>query len=284
MFIKDYNKTAIIYGEERISYTELIEHIKDYAVFLNAAKGERTAIFFENRPEWVYTFYAGWHTGAINVLVDTMATKEEVDFILRDCEPSLIVTSSKNSPIIDAIIPSLPYKPRVINVDLIGNVKRNSDLSENTPDKDDTALLLYTSGTTGTSKGVMLSYQNVMINVEWNNKPRRININDVMLAVLPTHHSWPLMSTVLCPFDCGATVVQLKKLSGEELMRAMKEHHVTMLTAVPRLFDMIHKGIRAQINKSLIARAMLAVTTALDIMPLSKKVFARVQNELGGET
>ena len=282
MLIQDFKKTAVVYGDNRISYAELIERVRDYSALLGVKKGERAAIFFENRPEWIYTFYAGWNVGATDVLIDMMSTKGEVDFILRDCQPHVIVTSNRNKEIIDALLPELPYKPRVINVDEVGAYRRDHDVEEYMFEKDDIALLLYTSGTTGTSKGVMLSYWNVMVNVRWNNDSGRININDVLLAVLPTHHSWPLMATVLCPLDCGATIVQMQKLTGDEITRLMKENKVTMLTAVPRLFEMIHKSIRAKINASLIARALLAVTKALDIMPLSKAIFGKVHREFGG--
>ncbi|MGL4368448.1 MAG: AMP-binding protein, partial [Spirochaetota bacterium] len=177
---------------------------------------------------------------------------------------------------------ALSYTPKIINVDTLGAITRTADVPENIPSGGDIALMLYTSGTTGNSKGVMLTYTNVLINVEWNNKPGRINISDVLLAVLPAHHSWPLMATILCPLECGATVVFLKKLTGEELLRTIKENRVTMVTAVPRLFEMIHKGIMSRINASPAARLLLKITTALDIMPLSKKVFAKVQDSFGG--
>jgi long-chain acyl-CoA synthetase len=83
MFIKDYNKTALIIGDTKISYAEVIEKVRQYSTLIDISRGERCAIFFENRPEWVYTFFAGWNTGVINVPIDMMSTAGEVTHIIK---------------------------------------------------------------------------------------------------------------------------------------------------------------------------------------------------------
>jgi long-chain acyl-CoA synthetase len=276
------DKTAIIYGEERIAYSELADMIRRYSTLFNCAKGERVAIFAENRPEWVYAFYASWSKGCVNVLIDMFSTDAEVSYILTDCAPSVILTSNRNIDTLKSSAALSKSTARIINMDEISLPDEPASFEDYHFNNDEIALLLYTSGTTGGSKGVMLSWENIHKNIRWNNDSKRININDTMLAVLPVHHSWPLMATILCPLECGATVVFLKTLGADELLRCMKEHQVTMLTAVPRLFELLHRGIRAKINRSLIAKILLFLTRAIDIMNLSKIVFGKVHREFGG--
>lgn len=302
MFIKDHKKTALITGDKQISYQEVIAAIKAWSLLLQKGKGKRVAIFFENRPEWIYSFFAGWNCGAINVLIDVMCTQKEVEYILNDCQPEIIITSTKNINLLESAVKNINYQPEIINVDQIELSNQIKNLPEYTPAEDETVLMLYTSGTTGNSKGVMLSYKNIMKNVHWNNDAKRINNTDRIIAILPTHHSWPLIATVLCPLDCGATVVFLPKLDAQTLMTTLKEKQITMVTAVPRLFEMLHAGIMEKIKKNLIAVMLLnfckllykipgnrflfgrskAPYSMLDIIPLTRKIFKRVQKEFGG--
>jgi len=152
-----------------------------------------------------------------------------------------------------------------------------TEVEEYSPKDDETILMLYTSGTTGNSKGVMLTYANVMKNIRWNNDSKRINQTDTMIAVLPAHHSWPLIGTILCPLECGATTVFLPELSAEVLMKTLKDNKVTMVNAVPRLFEMLHKGVMTKINKMLIAKILLGIMKFLYLVPFNKYIFGRVK-------
>lgn len=303
MFIKEYNNTAIVYGEEKISYIELIENVKDYSAKLAEYKKKRIAIFFENRPEWLYAFFAGWNIGAVNVLIDMMSTAEEVKHIVTDSKSSVIFASDKNIDVLRKALRGVKEKPVIINIDKFKVPKRKKDVKEYEAKDDETIMMLYTSGTTGKSKGVMLTKSNIYKNIHWNNDAKRINNTDVMISILPNHHSWPLISTILCPIECGATTVLLKELRGDILLKTIKDNHVTMVTAVPRLFEMLYRGLMDKINKSFIARVLLAFcrflykipfnrilfgrvkfphNNVIDIIPLTRIIFSKVHKEFGG--
>ena len=302
MFIKDHKKTALISKEEKIPYEKLIFEIKKYSTLFDDMAGKRIAICFENRPEWIYTFFSGWNRGCINVLIDMMSVADEIKYILEDCKPDIVFISNKTQQVFQNVLLKLTYSPKVINVDAIILSDNFAETPEYEPQNDEVVLMLYTSGTTGNSKGVMLTYANIMKNIRWNNDSKRINETDVMIAVLPAHHSWPLIGTILCPLECGGTTVFLPELSAEVLLKTIKDNKVTMVTAVPRLFEMLHKGIMTKINKMLVAKIMLGLMkllykvplnkyifgrmkapyTKLDIIPLTKKLFKKVHNEFGG--
>lgn len=302
MFVKDFNKTALILDKTHISYSDLIRSIKDYSKLMAAQKGRRIAIFFENRPEWFYSFYAGWNCGCLNVLIDMMSTREEVAYILNDCRPGMVIVSDKTAPLLKEVMQELDFSPECINVDSLEIPENLSEVPEYTPSPDETVLMLYTSGTTGNSKGVMLSLANLMKNVRWTNDSKRLNETDRMIAILPAHHSWPLMATVICPLECGATTVFLPKLDAVTLVATLKEHKITMIPAVPRLVEMLHKGIMQKVKKNPVALILLGFCkflykipgnrfflgrvkvpyATLDIIPLTRLIFKRVFNELGG--
>ncbi|MBN1501393.1 MAG: AMP-binding protein [Spirochaetes bacterium] len=302
MFIKDHGKNALVFGEKKITYSQLQESIKDYSWHLSKNRGKHIAIFMENCPEWIYTFFAVWNIGAVNVLIDVMSTAEEVTYIINDCTPSLVIYSDKSSETFKKALKSVKKKPDSINISKKVFSRRKNDVAEYNPSDDEIILMLYTSGTTGNSKGVMLSKRNVFKNIYWNNDSKRINSTDVMIAILPNHHSWPLMATVLCPLECGATTVLLKELRPDIMMKAIKENKITMITAVPRLFEMFHNGIIAKINKNPAAKFLLSLSaftykiplnryifgrvkvpySKIDVTPLSRLIFKKVHKEFGG--
>jgi long-chain acyl-CoA synthetase len=301
MFIKDYDKTALIQGERRVSYSELIDSIKDYSRVFSKYKGKRVALFCENRIEWTYAFFAIWNCGATVVLIDPMSTDEELAYLLDDCDPGAVVTSSERLKNVTFIKKKIKKKFVVYDVDNFKIPARGKVPEEYTPADDETVLILYTSGTSGNSKGVMLSWANISKNIRWNNDSGRINSKDVMIAILPNHHSWPLISTMLCPMDCGATTVFLPALDAETLVKTIKENHITMVTAVPRLFELLHEGIMKKIRGSIAAKAMLdfcrflyvlpfnrilgrvkAPMQTLDVIPLTRFIFKKVHHEFGG--
>jgi long-chain acyl-CoA synthetase len=154
-------------------------------------------------------------------------------------------------------------------VDEIKPLKKRGAVKEHVPEEDEVVLLLYTSGTSGDSKGVMLTWRNIYKNIRWNNDTGRIHSGDRMIAILPNHHSWPLISTILCPMECGATTVFLPSLDAETLARTIKENHITMVTAVPRLFELLHEGIMKKIRANIPARVLMAFCKFLYVLPLT---------------
>ncbi|HOV15299.1 MAG TPA: AMP-binding protein, partial [Spirochaetota bacterium] len=149
MFIKDHKKTALVNGDEKISYERLIYEIKKYSTIFEDITGKRVAICFENRPEWVYSFFAGWNRGAINVLIDMMSIADEIRYILEDCKPAIVFISNKTQNVFYSILPSLSYTPKLINVDNLNLSEKIYEGVEHSPKNDEVVLMLYTSGTTG---------------------------------------------------------------------------------------------------------------------------------------
>jgi long-chain acyl-CoA synthetase len=277
-------KTAINYGQEQISYGRLIGNIKQFATNYKISKAARAAIFMENRPEWVYGFYSVWSHEGIAVPVDYLATSDEVAFILGDCRPEVIFTSDKTMPVMKKAVEKAGIKTKIISVDEI-DLSQASDSTDNLniPEKSETAVIIYTSGTTGSPKGVMLSFDNLMANIH--GVAHKIKIFDEesrTLMLLPLHHIFPLMGTMIIPLYAGGSVAISPSMASEDLIKTLQDNRITILIGVPRLYAAIRKGIKDKINASAVAKILFSLAEKLDNKAFSKTIFKAAHKKMGG--
>lgn len=282
MFLKDHNKTAMIYKDQRVDYNELIKKINSYSALLPDKNLTKAAIFSENRFEWVYAFYSAWMKKAVAVPIDFMSSSDDVAFILNDCRPEVIFYSDGTKEVLEKSIRELNYEIEKINLDdiRINEVISFSNLPE--PDPNDTAVIIYTSGTTGSPKGVMLSYDNLLANIEA--VTTDVNIyrsDDKLLVLLPLHHIFPLMGTMIIPLGVGGTIIFSPSMSSEDIMATLQQG-ITIIIGVPRLYNLIRKGIRDKINKSGIAKFLFKIAEKKNSLTFSRKIFGSVQKKFGG--
>ena len=166
MFLRDYQKTALIWLDDEISYSELLSRISFFSSLIPRQKISKIAIFSENRPENVYSIYASWYNGAIPVLFDYTADSDEILCILNETKPAVIFGSKDYENKIKDISKRLAFKAVIIIYDNLQPATYNRKIEEiNPPNKDDTALIVYTSGTTGLPRGAMLSFNNLLANI-----------------------------------------------------------------------------------------------------------------------
>lgn len=282
MFTKDFQKTALIHNDNEISYGELLRNISRYSSILNVSPGDRVAIFSENRPEWVYCFYAVWNEKGINVPVDFMSTHEEVSYIINDCTPSTVFCSKSTHGVLEKAIEESRVKPEVIIFEEVSGLEDSSPLKLEAENKEDVALIIYTSGTTGSPKGVMLSFENIYSNVECITGRNIIGHDDRLIALLPLHHAFPLQGTMLMPLYSGGTVIFLNQLSSDEILKTLQKHKVTFILGVPRLFNLFHAAVTGKINSSLVARMLLSISRMVNSYSFGKLLFKKVQTTFGG--
>ena len=140
--------------------------------------------------------------------------------------------------------------------------------------KDDTAMIIYTSGTTGSPKGVMISFDNILANAESVSDDVKIYTPEQrVLVLLPLHHVYPLMGTIIIPLYVGETCVFSPSMKSEDILGTLQKHEITLFIGVPRLFTAIRKGIREKIDKSFLARHLFNLAEFLDSPKFSKLVF-----------
>ncbi len=116
MLIKDFKKAVLIYRGREISYAETISLVNRFASCYRLNNGDRTAVFSENRPEWIYSYFSIWKNGGISVPIDYLAPADEVSYILNDCRPTVVFCSHKTKEVLTEAVNSLKgdYRPKIL--------------------------------------------------------------------------------------------------------------------------------------------------------------------------
>ncbi len=278
------NDIALITTKEQFTYQSLFENINKYASIFNDKNANKIAIFSENRPEWIFAFYAGWKNNCTVVPIDYMASVNDVSFILNDCKPDIVFISNEKKEDFEKISKNLDYKPHVFNLDSI-TLPKNVEHDEWTDpaDNEKTAIIIYTSGTTGSPKGVMLSFTNLIANL--NEVCNEVNIyfkDQQVLMLLPLHHIFPLVGTMMAPLSICGTIVMSPSMQSSDLLETLKNNNVGLMVGVPRLYELIYKGLKAKVTASVAGRMFLSVLTKFPNKKLSMKIFKKVHDGFGG--
>ena len=214
-------------------------------------KGDRIALLSENRPEWMIAYLAVLAYGAVIVPLDAQLTDKEVAILLASSEAKAVFIS-------DATRQKLPKNGSLVIITFDpGEGVPFHDMSRAhhdaavfpPPSAGDLAAILYTSGTTGDPKGVMLSHGNLASNLESVIKLEFFDHTDNLLLILPLHHTYPAMAGILLPFALGATVTILNSLKGPDILACMRETGVSVMIGVPLLYSGLRKAIFDEIRR-----------------------------------
>jgi long-chain acyl-CoA synthetase len=111
------NKTAIAFGDQKISYHDLFNQVEKFATLIPSDKSGHMVIFSENRPGWIYAFYAVWKVKGVAIPIDYLATASEVAYILKDSGPSVIFCSRDKHTLMSEAIGKAGISPEVIIID-----------------------------------------------------------------------------------------------------------------------------------------------------------------------
>ena len=284
-FVTDFNKEAVFYKNKEYSYKDIIKTAKYFSSLIEMKKNEdKAVIFMENRPEFICSFFGIWNSRGIPVNIDAGYTAEELEYILTDAEPKYIFTSEKNLKTAEEAVKLSGKEIKIIDVDTL-SVPENFEIDEYviySPETEDTGVLLYTSGTTGKPKGVVLTFDNLMSNVDAITEIKLATPQDRVLALLPYHHVLPLSINLLMAIHIGTLIVINDELSAQSIQEALKKYKITIVVGVPRLWEMIHKGIMTKIKANSMALKMFNICKKVNSWTLSRIVFKKVHEGLGG--
>ena len=284
--VKDFNKIAIMAGDKDISFKELIHNITAVANSLPLSEGNKCLIFSENREEWIYSLFAIWQKHCIAVPVDATSTVSDLAYILKDCTPECIITSASNLSTTNEAIKNADVATKVVSIEDFAEIcKADVDTSaeDYQPRKDDISLICYTSGTTGSPKGVMLSFENLFANIRGVSEEVKIfNPERRALILLPLHHILPLMGTVVAPIMNGGGVAIAPSMSGPDIMQTLCRGKVAIFVGVPRLWQTLYNGIKKKIDEKWITRQLFRLCQKANSRTLSRFIFQSVHKKMGG--
>lgn len=278
------DKPALVTKEHTYSFAELNIMIQRYAAAFRNVECDKVAIYAENRPEWIFAFYAGWLNGKIVIPIDSKASVDDVAYVLNDSHVPLVFYSKQGGTVVIEASTKLNYYPKFVcfeNIEL-PVVKPECFAEFSFPDNK-TALIVYTSGTTGTPKGVMLSFSNLRSNcVEVCGNVDIYRPDRKTLILLPLHHILPLMGTVIIPFFIGSTVVMSPTMQSSDLMETLNNNQISIIIGVPRLYEMIHKSVMVKISESVLARTLYNVLSIVPNKRIGRIIFNKVHQAFGG--
>lgn len=272
------------------TYGELLARAKNVAAFLisqGVKKGDRIAIYSRTCPEWGISYMGLMMAGAVAVPIDAQIEAEEVRNILTHSQGRVILISEENGD--KTLKAAEDLMVRIINL----NSKEFLDICHynqsskkfNLPEvnETDTASIVYTSGTTGIPKGVMLSHKNFCFDALSIIEAGLISRDDNVLGVLPLHHTYPFMTTLLTPLIAGATVTYLTILKGPEIVKTMRECKITIFIGVPQLFEMLLRGIHSKMENPILKGLAYVCDFFRKItgLNLGKIIFSKVHKNLG---
>lgn len=253
--------------------------------------GDRVAIISESSPDWAIGFFGAFHAGAVVVPLDPRADEQELGLILSDCQPVAILSSFNSREKAFALASSCGIQ---ISVLLNGSDPRFLDsqatasgcISEASRLSGDTALLAYTSGTTGRPKGVMITPANLLFEMQALTSGHRLTDADVFLSVLPLNHLLELTCGLLTVLYCGGEVVYSGTLLPEDLVDVMKERRITTMIGVPVLFRLLHRAIESGASRTPATRSWFsAARTWARFLPstrLRRLLFFPLHRRFGG--
>ena len=299
MTIKDFHKAAIITPSHEVSYAELMQYIKGYAMLMKGAlydgvsaseTKKKVLIFSENNEEWVYAFFAIWYNGDIAVTVDATATVSDVAYIMKDSGADAIWVSPTTESVAREAIAQAGIDIRMF---AIAGVEKSTepveaemvfeaDPNATTP-LEKTALIIYTSGTTGSPKGVMLSYENLEANIRSvSDEVPIFNVERRTLMLLPVHHVLPLMGSVIAPITRGGGIAICPTMTGPDIMNMLCKGQIAIFIGVPRLWQTLYTGIKKKIDEKWITRTLFNICYRLQNRTLSRFIFQSVHKKMGG--
>ena len=247
---------------DEITYSgmrDTVHAIAGWLVSQQITAGDRIAVLGENRPEWGAAYLGIQLAGGVVVPVDSLMPSAGIRHILADSESQTLFVSGKFLANLQEI--DMPQTLKIIvcfDEDQNESTIPFSQVLEDGVSKsvdfpkrklDELAALLYTSGTTGHSKGVMLTQNNIMSNVASASRIFPVGPEDTFLSILPIHHSFECTTGFLLPIYCGCSITYARSMKSTDIIADIKNTNVTMMVGVPLLYEKMHAGILRGIKK-----------------------------------
>jgi len=232
-----------------LTYASLLKQSERLGFYLREegfARSEKAAILCESRPEWAVVYFGILMAGGVAVPIDTKLHEKEIDNILDHSETRVLFTSDR--------LGSAEVSRKVISVDsdeFASALSRHSRGEGIEAEPQDLAMLVYTSGTTGSPKAVMLTHSNIVSNVIASYAAIPAKPTDSFLSVLPLNHLLELTGGLLGPLYAGATVNYLSEVSTAAIQRTMRETGTTIMIGVPLMFRIMLNKVFDRIEESI---------------------------------
>lgn len=284
--------------EECFTYDDLAERSATFAnhlIELGIEAEDRIAILCEPRPRWSVALFSILTARAIAVPLDTRSTLEELQAIVADAKPRMLLVSSQTAALgrqLQQACPEIEYLFSLESADSNDGLRCIDELSAErehpgrVSDFDDPAILTYTSGTTGQPKGVVTTHGNLLFQIHAFRQTMGKHADDArVVSILPLNHLFELSVGLLGVLDGGGRICYVNSLMPHEILAAMREHQVTCMVTVPLFLKLLRNGILREVEtkphwQRRMFKALLQVAAVLP-RHIRRRLFHRVHDQFG---
>ncbi len=227
-------RVAIVDDRRSTTAIELLVAAMHLATAIESRCSSRTVgILLPTGAGFPIAALAAWILGKVVVPLNYLLKREELQYVVDDCETDTIITAK---PLLDFMgyAPACKSTLLIDEMDFSGFPQARWPAQ---PDDEELGLLLYTSGTSGRPKGVMLTHGNIGANIRQVLEFGRFTPADTMLGVLPQFHSFGLTVLTLLPLSAGVKVVYAARFVPQRIVRLLREHRATLLVAIPSMYN-----------------------------------------------
>ena len=268
---------------QRWSYSRLWEESGRVAAMLQQrglGKGDQAVLWGPNCPQWVLAFFGCIRAGVVLVPLDVRSAPDYVERVLSRTEAAVAFTS-RFTPRgdVDLGIPEIAFE------ELEGLIEGLPQPQEVEIAPDDLAEIMFTSGTTGDPKGVMLTHRNLLANIEGVCQYINCPPESRLLSILPLSHMYEQMGGLFIALRSGASVTYPTSRQPTVLSRTMRERKITILLLVPQGLELLMNGIEREVRrqgKEALWNKLLKVAEKTPF-GLRRKLFRRVHQQFGGK-
>lgn len=227
-----------------LTYRMLQERVQGFAGYLQQQqiiKGDRILIWSVSRTDWMVAYLGAMLLGVVVIPLDVNNKEDFLTKIAQSTDPKLLITTQKQFK--DLKQCSLPF------VDIEALPQENLDTAQlMTVEENDLAELVFTSGTTGQPKGVMLTHHNIASNATNAVEVVDIRAEDRALSILPLSHMFELTIEIAI-FHRGASIVYARSLAPDTLLKLLSSEHVTCMVLVPQALQLFMNGIEREVRR-----------------------------------
>jgi long-chain acyl-CoA synthetase len=244
---KNPSREALVFGSTRLNWAEVAQRAERIAAGLRKLglkRGDRVALLLGNRIEFPLILFAAAHQGLVTVLLGTRQQKPEIAYVLTDCGAKVLIheaTLSERVP--DAgDVPDLGHRIVMSDEPVSSGF---SVLTDNPPlreatevGEEDTAMILYTSGTTGRPKGAMLAHCNIVHSAMVFCACMEITATDRSIAAVPLAHVTGVVANIMTMVCCAGTLIIMSEFKAGEYLKVASRERVTYTVMVPAMYNL----------------------------------------------
>ncbi len=274
-------KLCINFESEQISYANLRQRIEIFAAALSGwglERGQRVALFLDNCPDFLIAYLGTHLAGGVVVLVNSQYRQVELRHILTDAGVRVCLTDSERLPELERLRQDLPELEKILVVgeNLSEFLAGAGDYTPHLPEGEALAVIAYTSGTTGRSKGAMLLQRNLMANINAVIAAWHWTENDRLLLTLPLFHTHGLMVGAHGVLVSGGSMELKRRFVASEVYAALVSEPITMFFGVPTMYGRLLAEAEHQKERPHPLRLYVSGSA-----PLSPQTFEEFQKVFG---